>query len=241
MNSVGERFRHLRNKIGLSQSQMAERLNLSDFSRISDIERGKTKPNYELLKAITSAFAVNSDWLIKGEGEMFKGDFPSQSKLSKLQQLLDDQLKQISEAKKELEEDEEFFYFPVMAEIAAGQPVPVGQSEEPLEMMPVSKYLINNRENYVCLRVNGHSMEPEIHHGDVLLIRKDCTWKQAMASVVAIRVNGEITLKRLNIDPQSQMIVLNSTNKSYSPIIVNPNSQEDIQLVGQLSYLFRKY
>ena len=113
--------------------------------------------------------------------------------------------------------------------------------DEPIETITVDKYLVDNRDQYIGLRVNGESMEPDIKHGDMLLIRKDCTWKEAMQQIVAVRVEGEITLKRLHLDEKNEMIVLNSTNQSYPPIVIDPEHVNDIQIVGKLAYLFRKY
>ncbi|MDD3051113.1 MAG: XRE family transcriptional regulator [Candidatus Cloacimonetes bacterium] len=239
MQFIGQRIRKIRKELNLSQGEFAEKLNLHDFTRISDIERGKPSPSAEVLSDITIQFNVNADWILSGLGSIFKKENSASGKLNNLQLILDSKLKEISGNRQQVTEGD-LFEIPVVAEIAAGPPVAATEHDN-IGTLAVSRYLVKNRNDYVCFRVNGRSMEPDIHHGDILLINKNCTWRQAMQSIVAVNVNGEITLKKRNLDSSNRMIILNSTNQSYSPIVIDPESQQDIQLIGSLAYLFRKY
>lgn len=63
--------KQLRKEIGLSQTQFANRINLSQGA-LSQIENGYSSLSMESLKKISDAFNVNCNWLVKGNGEMFQ-------------------------------------------------------------------------------------------------------------------------------------------------------------------------
>lgn len=64
------RIRKLRRHLHMSQKEFAESLGLSP-SFISEVEAGKTKPGYEFFKNLHLLYAVNPDYLHKGEGDYF--------------------------------------------------------------------------------------------------------------------------------------------------------------------------
>lgn len=66
---MGERFKQLRKKLGLSQIEFAKRLGLTRGA-ISNIEAGKVQPKPLLIDLICSTFRVNKEWLVNGTGPM---------------------------------------------------------------------------------------------------------------------------------------------------------------------------
>lgn len=234
--NTNNRIKKIRKKLKLSQKEFANKLALSDYTRISDIEREKVKPSIDVLEKIIDSFEINANWLLSGHGDMFVTK--QESKMYELRKYLDGRLKKIVDPEPETEKTS--VRIPIVGEIAAGLPVAVSDNDY-IDTLTVDRYLVKNKDDYVCLRVNGNSMEPEIKHNDILLIKKDCTWKQAMQQVVALRIEGEITLKRLSLDNRSKMIVLNAANQDYQPIVIDPERVNDIKLVGKLAYLFREY
>ena len=66
-----ERLRELRQNKGLSQSQLADALNISK-SAISMYELGKREPDFETLEGIADFFNVDINYLIgKEDGSMY--------------------------------------------------------------------------------------------------------------------------------------------------------------------------
>lgn len=63
--SFGERLKKLREEKDLTQTQLAEILNIPNQS-ISNYERDYRKPDYETLSIIADYFNVSTDYLIKG-------------------------------------------------------------------------------------------------------------------------------------------------------------------------------
>lgn len=65
-----ERLRKIRELVGLSQTEFAEKLGLI-FSTISKYERGVVKPSSDFLANIGQTFNVNLNWFLTGKGEIF--------------------------------------------------------------------------------------------------------------------------------------------------------------------------
>jgi transcriptional regulator with XRE-family HTH domain len=70
MDSIGERLKLLRRKLGLTQVKFAEKLGRSKRS-IQEWESGRNEPSERVLRLIEQTFSVNPEWLRHGKGEMF--------------------------------------------------------------------------------------------------------------------------------------------------------------------------
>ncbi len=66
MNEIGERIKELRLRIGLKQSDLAEKLSVSRVT-ITNIENGKHKGTFELIKPLCEILGVTPNYLILGE------------------------------------------------------------------------------------------------------------------------------------------------------------------------------
>ena len=73
---VHKRLKELRLMKGMSQSQMAERINLSR-NHISSLESGKRNITERTIDDICREFNVNREWLVEGKGECFKNTLSS--------------------------------------------------------------------------------------------------------------------------------------------------------------------
>lgn len=66
---LGKRIAELRNKIGLSQYELADRLGFSR-GKLANYEQGTREPDYETLQIIANYFDVSTDYLITGKEHM---------------------------------------------------------------------------------------------------------------------------------------------------------------------------
>ncbi len=74
MTTINERLQSLIDAEGLTVNGFATELGYERSDKIYNIVKGKTKPSYEILQEITNKFvSVNIEWLISGNGEMYKG------------------------------------------------------------------------------------------------------------------------------------------------------------------------
>lgn len=69
--AIGSRLREARNKVKLTQEQLAEKVGIGT-TYISDIERGAKFPSLSLFIKIVDALGVSSDFILRGEIEAGK-------------------------------------------------------------------------------------------------------------------------------------------------------------------------
>ena len=238
----GQRLKALRKALKLSQVELGEALKIN-ASAISQMETNRIRPSLDTLYALSKNYDANLHWLITGEGVMFCGKKnqhldPAKTKLYQLQQLVNDQLRQITQVQHSME-DGDIIDLPVTGEIAAGPPIET--SGEVLETVGIRRSLFHGIEDdFMCLRVNGRSMEPDIKHGDVIIVRASNDWNSLSGKICAVRVDGSITLKTMNLDYAKQLIFLLSINEAFQPIVIDPTEHQDITLLGYMFILFRK-
>lgn len=67
METINERFRFIREELGLSQEEFAARANRTR-SEIKNIEYGKTSPKPEVIMAVCKAHGIDEVWLRTGIG-----------------------------------------------------------------------------------------------------------------------------------------------------------------------------
>lgn len=71
MSTINERFRTVRESLGLTQTEFATMANRTR-SEISNIEYNKTLPKEEVIKAVCTAHGIDRIWLETGAGEPFR-------------------------------------------------------------------------------------------------------------------------------------------------------------------------
>ena len=72
--NIGERLNELRLYLKFSQKELANLLVIHQTA-ISDIEKGKTNPSYNILKGLLQNIdELNIDWFLTGRGSMFHSD-----------------------------------------------------------------------------------------------------------------------------------------------------------------------
>lgn len=97
-----------------------------------------------------------------------------------------------------------------------------------------------NPDRMVLMRVTGDSMEPEIRHGDMVLVdqgRRDI-FGHAM---YAVAVNEEIYIKQIETLPGRRM-VLRSLNERYAPIEVDLRGDlaDSVHVIGRVVWWCRE-
>lgn len=118
---------------------------------------------------------------------------------------------------------EEFEDVGLYGEVSAGTGVWV--SDEPIEII---KYPVPVPNHDIALRVNGNSMEPMFHDGDVVFVKK--TPEVHHGSIIIIIVNDSAYIKKLyRRDDEVRLI---SLNPQYEDIILNPD--DTIEIIGNV-------
>ena len=130
---------------------------------------------------------------------------------------------------------------PVLGEIAGGIPIEAIEIRDDDDWEDIPQEWLNGGREYLALRVQGDSMEPRIHSGDVAIVKKQPVCDSG--DICAVYVNGyAATLKKILKIPDGA-IVLQSTNPNYEPKVYTADQQEALPVVilGKLVELRAKF
>ena len=113
---------------------------------------------------------------------------------------------------------EQTIEIPLVGSAACGLPTLAEQDIE--TTIKISTKIARPGHRYFLLRAQGQSMNKSgIDDGDLVLVRQQAT-ADAGERVVAL-IDGEATIKHFHRDGDLVVLKPNSTNKSYSPIILS--------------------
>lgn len=109
--------------------------------------------------------------------------------------------------------------------VSAGFPSP--SQDESKEVLDLNDLLIKRPAATFFLRVSGNSMiQAGIHDGDILVV--DRSLKPISGKIVIASLNGELTVKRLEIKGKTLRLVAES--KRYKPIDITEDA--DLRIWG---------
>lgn len=87
--TLGQRIARVRERAGLTQTQMAKRFGDSDRqATASDWERGKTVPDTATIMRLVKEAGVNGHWLLTGEGDIDDVPDLAQEAVAEIEQTL---------------------------------------------------------------------------------------------------------------------------------------------------------
>jgi transcriptional regulator len=203
MAEIKDRIVSLRNEKNITQSQLAEELNISP-SAIGMYEQGRRKPSYELLEEICDYFNVDMDYL------MGRSDIKNRYQAG---------LKYDWENKKEEKSNlnidtinTDYIMIPLYESISAGYGA---SNSEFIEMIPVFG-LKKNGTTYFAVKVEGDSMEPKIPNGSTIIIKKDIAIENGEIGAFCLNDENFVKQKKLIKDK----LVLHSFNLAYDDKLV---------------------
>lgn len=99
-----------------------------------------------------------------------------------------------------------------------------------------SKHIKNNVKDYFFIKAVGNSMNrSKINNGDLVLVKKIEGEPQLNNIVVAV-INGLGTIKKFQKIGEMPVLLPNSTNSNYQPIILHPEDQ--INVCGKVERVF---
>ena len=204
MAEIKDRIVSLRNEKNITQSQLAEELNISP-SAIGMYEQGRRKPSYELLEEICDYFNVDMDYL------MGRSDIKNRYQAG---------LKYDWEDKKQEDSNidmntvnTDYIMIPLYESISAGYGA---SNSEFIEMIPVFG-LKKNGTTYFAVKVEGDSMEPKIPNGSTIIIKKDIQIENG--EIGAFNLNDENFVKQKKV--VKDRLILHSFNLAYDDKVVN--------------------
>ena len=87
------------------------------------------------------------------------------------------------------------------------------------------------------IKVEGDSMEPTLMESDTVLINKNANAIGTGGGIFAINWHDMSMVKRLQMNPQTDEIIIKSDNPNYDSMVVKPN---EIQIEGKVIWYGRE-
>jgi len=237
---VGKRLAMLIKNMKLKNYQFAEKFGISAAS-LSRYKSGERYPDPELLLKMSEA-QININWLLTGKGTtQIVKDFDGWMK-----ERLEEKLK-VVDSRSGLIQAPTIDYtrtvsLTILGEISAGPREDILDLRDLGENIEIPRSLIPGRpDNYMAFRVNGHSLEPNILHEDIVIIKQELDWEMANEKVSAVRAEDGVTLKKVELDPANKRIILQPFNMDYKVQILDEDQGLDIFLIGVLSLQLRLF
>ncbi len=199
------RLSQLRQEKGLNMREAARRLNMP-YTTYVNYEKGTREPNSETLIALAEFYGVSIDYLL------CKSSTPP-----------------VQEIPPGFRPMPEMDTVPLVGRIACGTPITAEQNVERMVCVP-SKW-----RSTFTLTCKGDSMEPRIHDGDLVAIRKQPEVEQG--EIAAVRIGEEATLKHVYL--HENFIELRPENPAFNSIILSREDMNDVVIEGKAVGLCR--
>ncbi len=129
---------------------------------------------------------------------------------------------------------------PLLGTVAAGEPIPVPDSNTwtsmPERSLKLPRDVVEHSGNIYALRVKGMSMiDALVADGDIVIMEATQTLEDGEMAAVWLKEEQEVTLKKIYREPSG--IRLQPANEQMEPIYVNP---ENVEVQGRVVAVLRK-
>lgn len=242
MKEFSDRLKILRGDV--TQANFAQKFNIHR-NTISRYESGDGAPDGEFLKMLCKHYNLNSEWLLFGEGPMYKGHKVacncSQEGPEEPQPLYVDENGETVIPQWKNPDPEMFDYIP-MAETklsAGGGSFVISEDIEGYYAFRKSwlSAVAASPRKLVLMRVTGDSMSPTIQANDTVLIdigRRHIT----EGMIFAIRFDSTIMIKRLSFRPGGRIMVISDNRAEYDAYEAD---MRDLHIIGQVIFFARVF
>ncbi len=218
LSLIGERLKEARGS--MSQSDFSELLGIS-LSTLRRYESGDRMPDAELIWKLYDVRQVDPKWLVTGYGHMGGAR---------------------ESAGADSDPREEYAYIPFYdVALSAGPGREVLASRPKAYNAYRSKWLIArslNAENLFEATVSGDSMEPELAHGDTVLVEQSPPTGTHIreGAIYVLRVGEDVVVKYLQRLPGDRLQVVSANAALYPPYVLEPSDFEgqQVEIVGRV-------
>lgn len=203
--TIGDRIKLARENVALSQTELAEKIGVSKQTLYKYENNIVTNIPSDKIELIANFTNVSPSHLMGWE--------PKQQHIAPATGV----------------EGSRAIRLPVLGAIAGGVPIEATENlidpDDPDTWEEIPAEWQQHGE-YLCLKVEGHSMEPQIRNGDIAILKRTYEWHPG--KVMAVYVNGyKATLKLIRRDPAGN-ITLQPFNTTYEAEFYTPQEQQEI-------------
>lgn len=248
MDSIGDRIKLCRKRLGISQAALAEAVGYGTRSTIAKIEAGKIDPYHSKIVALARALKTTPEYLIGWTTDDYDWDNDPDNRLDAIPDSIRNELNEkhqgnsrlmwddwqameqdaAQEAAKNMAVPKGFVPMPAMSTvpligtIACGTPI---LAEENVEMYISVPSMWRADFALMC---KGDSMSPTICDGDLVCIRSQLT--AANGQITAVLIDDEATLKRFY--RHGDTVILHPENPRFTPMTYTKEEINDLRIEG---------
>lgn len=201
--TIYDKIKYLRENIGMSQQELAEKVGFKTASAVNKIELGLRDINQTKIKAFAVALGTTPGYLLEDDNNTYEKKFFSVTNINPLPKTV----------KK-----------PRLGTIACGEPILAEENLDGYDDVP---------DDIKCdftLLCQGDSMiNARINNGDIVYIRQQPTVDNG--EIAAVLIDNEATLKRVYL--YDDKIVLQPENTRYAPLVYSKEEMNDIKIIGK--------
>ncbi|MHC4788201.1 MAG: XRE family transcriptional regulator [Planctomycetota bacterium] len=223
---VGGRLRSVRAELGLSQTELAEAVGVTQ-STIGAYDADSRPPPLPVALALEHVVRINHRWLLEGVGERRTGPRLTRPVIVTSQEEL--------RALRRLEGEDHYYAVPYLRDPAAAGAGLVMEEQ-------VAGYCIIHRrvaprpETIRCVRISGDSMAPTLTDGSIVAV--DITpvpLRNLEGRIVCCRTGeGAVVIKRLRVRNHFALLFSdNEDQRTFPPIVLDLRELED-PVIGQV-------
>lgn len=219
MSIAAKKCKWFRKKRGWSVEELREKLSVGPhIARTLELfEKGLLTISADLLNSISKKMEIPLQ-------EFLHEDEPSVTQIPELKVFQTSSTQQTPQIR-----DEDYVSIPLTkSAIAAGQPIIPENNIEDYVLLHIRA--AGKRKNLVASRVDGESMEPMLHSGDIVVIDRDDR-KIVKNKMYAIFYEEGLTAKY--VERQKDLLILRPINPNAQVQVVNLNEHPD-PIVGRI-------
>ncbi|BCV26009.1 LexA family transcriptional regulator [Gelria sp. Kuro-4] len=207
MSTLGQRIHLLRQKEGLTQEELAKRLNVARGT-LANWEIGRTNLDPEMLKRLADLFEVSTDYLLCRTSDPHGTYLPPGAMTAR-----------------------SMVRVPVLSSIRAGVPVDTCEQIEGYKTVPVTEL---GGAEYFFFRVGTDSMtRARIYPDDLVLVRQQDFVNDGEIAVVAVdRENA--TVKRVYFQDDTIILQSETDNLAHRPILFQGEDKKTLHIFGRV-------
>lgn len=208
---IGKSIKKKRMQRGLTAIELAEKANVAKSS-LSEWENGKSSPSAEAVFRICKVLNIQPSELTENNYVNDYDDFPFKNiqNIQNIPNLVPITTKKV----------------PILGKIACGDPI------EAIEHIEYYAEVDSNLKIDAGLIAQGDSMiNARIYDGDTVFIHYQPTVENG--EIAAVKIDGDVTLKRFYYDQKTDMVTLVAENPKYAPYIYKKSDNKLIQIVGK--------
>lgn len=209
-NYIMNRIKEIRTMRGIKQIDLCKQLGITQGA-LSGWETGRYQPDISALKKMSEIFGVSVDYLIGSKDSSMEAILGKPSPGA--------------------------VRIPVLGRVAGG--IPLYTLEEIIDWEEIPETMAHGEE-YFGLSIKGHSMEPRICDGDVVIVRRQQTCENGAIAIVLI--NGDAaTCKRVKFTDHG--ISLISSNPEFEPLFYTKKeiAELPVEIIGVVVELRGKF